>query len=106
VNECKPLAGGGGGGKTPTPGSRASSRLRPNMAGVVRTDYEEMQVLQELQAHERQGLTLVHVSAQLELCLTHTKHPTHPTNPVTPPYHEPHNPYMHPLPLKEALKLS
>jgi hypothetical protein len=40
-------------GKTPTPGSRSSSRLRPNMAGVVRTDYEEMQVLQELQAQER-----------------------------------------------------
>ena len=31
---------GGGGGKASTPGSRASSRLRPNMAGVVRTDYE------------------------------------------------------------------
>ena len=27
---------------------------------------------------ERQGLTLVHFSAQLEPCLTHTKHPTHP----------------------------
>ena len=47
------LQSAGKGGKTPTPGSRSSSRLRPNMAGVVRSDYEEMQVLQELQAQER-----------------------------------------------------
>ena len=32
-----------------------------------------------------QGLTLVHFSAQLEPCLTHTKHPTHPKHPLTPP---------------------
>jgi len=38
-----------------------------------------------------QGLTLVHFSAQLEPCLTHTKHPTHPldtgyTTPTRTPY--------------------
>ncbi len=33
----------------------------------------------------KQGLTLVHFSAQLEPCLTHTKHPTHPKHPLTPP---------------------
>jgi hypothetical protein len=34
---------------------------------------------------ERQGITLVHFSAQLEPCLTHTKHPTpHPTHPQHP----------------------
>jgi hypothetical protein len=41
--------------------------------------------------------TLVHCSAQLEPCLTHTKHPTHPLQPLTPPSHGLHNPYAHPL---------
>jgi hypothetical protein len=45
----------------------------------------------------RQGLTLVHFSAQLEPCLTHTKHPTHLKHPLTPPEHGLHNPYVHPL---------
>jgi hypothetical protein len=38
-----------------------------------------------VQPLEHQGLTLVHFSAQLEPCLTHTKHPTHPKHPLTPP---------------------
>jgi hypothetical protein len=33
----------------------------------------------------RQGLTLFNFSAQLEPCLTHTKHPTHLKHPLTPP---------------------
>ena len=42
------------GGKLPTPGSRASSRHRSSgFGGAVRSDYEELQVIQELQAKER-----------------------------------------------------
>ena len=42
------------GGKLPTPGSRASSRHRSSgFGGAVRSDYEESQVIQELQAKER-----------------------------------------------------
>jgi len=37
------------------------------------------------ESDKRQGLTLVHFSAQLEPRLTHTKHPTHPKHPLTPP---------------------
>ena len=48
----------------------------------------------------RQGLTHVHFSAQLEPCLTHTKHPTHP-NALNTPEHPLNKgyttPYVHPL---------
>jgi len=44
-----------------------------------------------------QGLTLIHFSAQLEPCLTHTKYPTHPKYPLTPPSDGLHNPYAQPL---------
>jgi hypothetical protein len=36
-------------------------------------------------ARTRQRLTLVHFSAQLEPCLTHSKHFTHPKHPLTTP---------------------
>jgi hypothetical protein len=46
-------------------------------------------------AAERQGLTLVHFSAQLELCLTqeHTLHTLE--HPLMTPYYGLHNPYVH-----------
>ena len=40
------------GGKLPTPGSRGSGRLNSSMAGVAKSDYEEMQILQQLQRVE------------------------------------------------------
>jgi phage terminase large subunit-like protein len=43
----------------------------------------------------RQGLTLVHFSAELERCLTHEK-PL--KNPLTPPEHWLHDPYAPPIP--------
>ena len=47
----------------------------------------------------RQGLTLVHFSAQLEPRLSQT-HPTQPKHPQTPTEHGLHNPYAHSLSLK------
>jgi len=44
-----------------------------------------------------EGLTLVHVSAQLEPFLTQNTPEGPPKNPVTPPTHPLKNPYMHPL---------
>jgi hypothetical protein len=40
------------GGKLPTPGVRGSGRLNSGMAGVAKSDYEEMQILQQLQRVE------------------------------------------------------
>ena len=45
----------------------------------------EVQKAGALELATRQGLTLVHFSAQLEPCLTHTKHPTHPKQAPIPP---------------------
>ena len=53
-----------------------------------------------------QGLTLVHFSAQLKPCLTHTKHPTHPKHPLTLPQHGLHNPLRTPPIPYKALTLS
>ena len=60
----------------------------------------EEEVKGKAAAGGRQGLTLVHVSAQLEPCLTqentpHTLNP--PKHPLVPPESGLHHPYAHPL---------
>jgi hypothetical protein len=57
-------------------------------------------------AASTQGLTLLHLSAQLEPCLArlHTLHTLNtPWHPLTPPKHGLHNPYAHPLSHKSRL---
>jgi len=55
----------------------------------------------------RQGLTLVHFSAQLEPCLTHENRPTHPKHPLIHSLNTGYTtPYVHPLSRTTRSKMS
>jgi len=121
VDECKPLdsgqrhRGGQGGGSGGSDGEctgcrrhrRRSRRLNRRAAAgrahearraLPRRRHRRRLRCPSIRArHLRQGLTLIHFSAQLKPCLIHTKHPTHPKYPLIPPYHGLHIPYAHPL---------
>ena len=83
------LLGGGGmevemklGGNTGTPLWWAARRVCDRTNDCTTTWPQKAGALE---LATRQGLTLVHFSAQLEPCPTHTKYPTHPKYPLRPP---------------------
>jgi hypothetical protein len=94
-------AGAGGGAAT----ARANVNMNP--VGDWTTQAEDPYVLfhaigahvvkQRARAGDRQGLTLVHFSAQLEPCVTQENTLHTLKHPPAPPYHGLHNPYAHPL---------
>ena len=91
---------GGGGGGVGTVGGVGFRRRRR-----LRSDEDiggggEEEVKGKAAAGGRQGLTLVHFSAQLEPCLTQENTPhtlNTPKHPLVPPEYGLHHPYAHPL---------
>ena len=67
-----------------------------------KADYMD-NIQRDINSTMRQGLTLVHFSAQPELFLTQNTAYTSPNTPYIPPTHPLNNPYMHPLSYRKRL---